>query len=58
VLRVEVGVDLAELRRELLRLLARSLHTRNAEAQENEKRGGNSTWWNAMGCWHLVTSFS
>jgi hypothetical protein len=34
-------VDLAELRRELLRLLARRLHTRNTEAQENEKRGGS-----------------
>src|SRR6266545_3676055 len=49
-------VYLAELRRELLRLLTRSMHTRNAEAQQKEKHGGSGTWWNSMHCSHLVTS--
>src|SRR5882672_1316586 len=56
VLGVLASVDLAELRRELFRLLTRSMHTRNAGAQQKEKHEGSSTWWNSMGCSHLVTS--
>jgi hypothetical protein len=34
-------MDLAKFRRELLRLLTGSMHSRNAEAEAKEKHGGN-----------------
>src|SRR6266508_397410 len=50
-------VDLAKFRRELLRLLARGVHSRNAEAQQKEKRcGSGACYWNSNDCCHLVTS--
>src|SRR6266498_2273732 len=53
---VEARVDLAELRRELLRLLARSVHRRNAETQEKEKNDGRGGCGKSTACCHLVTS--
>jgi hypothetical protein len=34
------------------------VHTCNAEAQQKEKHGGSGTWWNSIGCSHLVTPIS
>src|SRR5438045_7566281 len=53
---VVARMHLAELRRELLRLLARRVHTRSAEAQRKEKHGGSGGYGNSTACCHLVTS--
>ena len=41
VLRILARMELAKFRRELLRLLTGSVHSRNAQSEAKEKHGGN-----------------
>src|SRR6266550_3852237 len=51
-------MDTLKFRRELLGLLAGSVHPRNAEGQAEKKRGESGKLWNSNGVYHLSTSDS
>src|SRR5205823_7884755 len=51
-------MDTLKFRRELLGLLAGSVHPRNAQAQAKQKHNGSGISWSSNGVYHLSTSGS